>query len=98
MNAPTDATSQDVTVVNALGVHARSASRIAEIAKSAVSQVWVCKGAECADASDILDVISLQCPAGTRLTIRIEDPADKVVMEAIVALVANGFGELTENE
>jgi phosphocarrier protein len=98
MNASTDAISQDVTVVNALGLHARSASRIAAIANNAASQVWVCKGAECADASDILDVISLQCPAGTRLTIRIEDPADKVVMEAIVELVASGFGELTENE
>jgi phosphotransferase system HPr-like phosphotransfer protein len=46
----------------------------------------------------MLDLMSLQCPRGTRLTIRVEDVADAAVLDAIVELIESGFGESSEDE
>ena len=87
-----------VTVVNALGLHARSAARIAELAGRARATLWVCKGENRADASDILDVLALQCPQGTDLTLCAENDDDRGVLRDIAKLFADGFGEPSENE
>lgn len=86
-------TSRKVTIVNALGLHARSAARIAELARSAESSVSICKGDVCADATDIFDLLSLCCPEGTELTVHLADADDMAVLSAICDLIASGFGE-----
>ena len=98
MKRPVNDISKKATIVNALGLHARSAAKIAEVARGAKSPVWICKGDDCADAADILDLISLLCPTGTELIIRIEDATDAAVLAAIYDLIASGFGESTQNE
>ena len=85
-------------MVNALGLHARSAARIAALAQRARSTVWVCKGEDRADASDILDVLALQCPRDTDLILRAEHGDDHGVLKDIAKLFADGFGEPSENE
>jgi phosphocarrier protein len=91
-------TSRKVTIVNALGLHARSAARIAELARSAESSVSICKGDACADATDIFDVLSLCCPEGTELTVHVADAGDTAVLAAICDLIAGGFGESVRDE
>ena len=81
------------TIKNELGLHARSAARIAEIARNSKSHVWVMKDDEKADASSILDIWTLLCEKGTTIRIIIEDSADTDILNAIVDLVDNGFGE-----
>jgi phosphotransferase system HPr-like phosphotransfer protein len=51
------------------------------------------QGKERADASSTLEVLTLACPKGSRLEFRIEDPADRPILEALVRLVESGFGE-----
>ena len=85
--------SKDVTVVNDLGLHARSAAKIAELAKDASSKVWVQKNNERVDARSILDILTLACEKGSRLTIVIKDKSDMTTLNRIVELVNNGFGE-----
>jgi phosphotransferase system HPr (HPr) family protein len=89
---PNDLT-REVTLVNEFGLHARSAVRIARIAKGARSGVWVVRDNERADASSTLEVLTLSCPKGSRMEFRIEDPADRPILEALVRLVESGFGE-----
>jgi phosphotransferase system HPr (HPr) family protein len=91
--APPSDLSREVTVVNEFGLHARSAAKIARIALGARSGVWVVRGAERADASSTLDVLTLACPQGSRLELRIEDPADRPILDALVRLVESGFEE-----
>ena len=93
MNKTGQALSIDVTVVNDLGLHARSASKIAEIAMQATSNVWVQRNEERVDAGSILDILTLACEKGSVLTIEIEDRADMLILNRIVDLVKNGFGE-----
>ena len=82
-----------VCIKNELGLHARSAAQIAEIAMNSKGNVWVMKNEEKADASSIMDILTLVCEKGTKIRIIIEDSADSEILDAIVDLVDNGFGE-----
>jgi phosphocarrier protein HPr len=82
-----------VFIKNELGLHARSAAQIAEIAMKSQGDVWVMKNEEKANASSIMDILTLVCEKGTKIGIIIEDPGDTAILNAIVDLVDNGFGE-----
>lgn len=81
------------SIKNELGLHARSAAQIAEIARNSKGNVWLMKDEERADASSIMDILTLACEKGTKIKVIIEDPADTDILNAIVDLVDNGFGE-----
>jgi phosphocarrier protein HPr len=84
---------RQVTVVNELGLHARSAAKIATLARQAAGTVWIGRGDETADATSIIDILTLACEKGTDLTIRIEAAADAAILDGLVKLVESGFGE-----
>lgn len=85
--------SKEVTVVNDLGMHARSAAKIAELARNATSKVWVQKNEDKVDARSILDILTLAAQKGSKLTIMIDDRSDMQTLNHIVELVQDGFGE-----
>ena len=85
--------SRQVIIVNELGLHARSAARIAELAQNSKAAVWVKKGAEKADASSIVDILTLACGKGSKITLIIKDKADRQILEDIANLIESGFGE-----
>jgi phosphocarrier protein HPr len=85
--------SREVTIVNELGLHARSAAKIAGLANRSKASVWIEKGDEKADASSIVDILTLACEKGTKITIRVENEADFNILDAITELVEGGFGE-----
>ena len=84
---------REVTIVNEFGLHARSAAKIAEIANRSTASVWVQKGDQKADASSIVDILTLACEKGTKITIHIENKSDFNILESITELVKNGFEE-----
>ncbi|MCP4345729.1 MAG: HPr family phosphocarrier protein [Desulfobacterales bacterium] len=85
--------SKHVTITNELGIHARSAAQIAQIAKDAKSKVWVVKDGEKADAGSIIDILTLACAKGSNITVQIDSQSDSNILNGIVELVENGFGE-----
>ena len=85
--------SREVVIVNELGLHARSAAKIAALAQNSKEAVWVKKEAEKADASSIVDILTLACEKGSKITLIIEDKADRPILEDIVNLIETGFGE-----
>ena len=85
--------SREVVIVNELGLHARSAAKIAELAQNSKAAVWVKKDTEKADASSILDILTLACEKGSKITLIIEDKTDRPILEDIVNLIETGFGE-----
>ena len=82
-----------VAIVNELGLHARSAAQIAKLANCSKASVWIQKGDQKADASSIVDILTLACEKGTKITIRIENKSDFNILESITELVESGFGE-----
>ena len=93
MKNSTDQLSRDVTITNDLGLHARSAARIAALVHKVKSRVWLIKDGEKADASSIIDILTLACPKGSKITIKIDDKSDTEILNNIVQLIENGFGE-----
>ena len=93
MSNSESALSREVTIKNELGLHARSAAKIAEIASRSSAPVWIAKGDHKADASSIVDILTLACEKGTRITICVEDKVDLQILEDIRQLVESGFGE-----
>jgi phosphotransferase system HPr (HPr) family protein len=93
MNRSQPALSREVTIVNELGLHARSAAKIAGLANRSKASVWIQKGDEKADASSIVDILTLACEKGTKITIRIENKSDFSILQDIMELVESGFGE-----
>jgi phosphocarrier protein HPr len=79
--------------VNELGIHARSAACIANLAKNALENVWVIKEGERADAASIIDVLSLACVQGTEILLQVDDISDINILNEISELIEAGFGE-----
>jgi len=93
MGNPMKEFSRDVYVINELGLHARSAAKIAELAQTAKANVWIIKDGKEADASSIIDILSLACAKGSKITLKIDDQVDAGILKAVVDLVEKGFGE-----
>ena len=84
---------QKLIVVNDLGLHARSAAKIAEVAQNAKHKVWVAYEGEKVDAASIIDILTLGATRGSRIEIIIENADDMAILKKIVKLVEAGFGE-----
>jgi phosphocarrier protein len=85
--------SKELTVVNELGIHARAAAQIAALAQKTHSGVWIVKDGESVDAASIIDILTLACDQGSRVTLRIQNAEDIEIFNDIVSLFENGFGE-----
>jgi phosphocarrier protein HPr len=93
MNTERSDLSRSLPIVNDLGLHARAAAKLANLAQKADGGVWVSNGEETADATSIIDLLTLACLKGTQVTVHIDSPDDIDVLNRIAALVENGFGE-----
>ncbi len=93
MDSLLDNYAKEVEIINDLGLHARSAAQIAGIAQQAESKVWLIKDDEAVDAQSVIDMLSLACAKGSLITVKVESPSDLPILNDIVLLVENGFGE-----
>ncbi|OCC15252.1 Phosphotransferase system, phosphocarrier protein HPr [Dissulfuribacter thermophilus] len=85
---------QKITIKNRLGLHARPATRFAQLASTFQSQIWLERNGESVDGKSILEVLTLACPKGTTLIVRAEGPDSIDAVEALKRLVENRFGEI----
>ena len=85
--------SRDVLIINELGLHARSAAGIAKLAQNANSKVWLIRGKERVDASSVIDILSLACSKGSKITLEIDEESDIDILNEIIELIKKGFGE-----
>jgi phosphocarrier protein HPr len=93
MNNSANELSRRVTITNDLGLHARSAAKIAKLVQNVKSNVWIIKDGNKADASSIIDILSLVCPKGSIITLTIDDQSDLGILNDLVQLIESGFGE-----
>lgn len=82
-----------VTIVNELGLHARAAAKVAERAGKARQEIWILRDGRQADATSIIDILTLACSKGCKITFMVEDQADMDILDDLVDLVTRGFEE-----
>lgn len=85
--------SRQAVIINELGLHARSAAKLAKIAMGASGPVWIEKNGEQVDASSVIDILTLACSKNTKINIIIENQADMETLVLIEQLIKDGFGE-----
>ncbi|BCS97443.1 hypothetical protein DSLASN_30750 [Desulfoluna limicola] len=81
------AISRKTTVKSELGIHARPAAMIAKAAADAVGEVWLEREGERADATSIIDILTLGCSKGVEIEIGVEDASDRPVLDRIFELI-----------
>jgi phosphocarrier protein HPr len=86
-------TSQDVTVVNQLGMHARAAAKFVHLAARFEARVKVAHDHREMDGKSIMGILLLAAARGSTITISAEGADERDAVAALVALVDGGFGE-----
>ena len=82
-----------IKILNEQGLHARPASIFVKTASKFKSTVSIVYGDKVANAKSIINIMSLGLKKGEEIKIVTEGTDEKEVMEALISLVENKFGE-----
>jgi phosphocarrier protein HPr len=80
-------------ITNRLGIHARVAAKIVEMANRFQAEVFLEKDGIEVNGRSILEILTLYCPQGSRLTIRVEGVDAGDAIAAFAGLIEAKFGE-----
>ena len=84
---------QEITVNNEVGLHARPATFFIQKANEFKASVWVEKEDRRVNAKSLLGVLSLGIVGGTTIRIIADGADEKEAVESLVELVESGFAE-----
>jgi phosphocarrier protein HPr len=88
-----DFVEQEVRIANELGLHARAAVKLVQIATASTCDVLLAKGGHEVNAKSVMGVLMLVAPKGTLVTVRARGERAAEVVAAIVKLIEDKFGE-----
>ena len=83
----------EIVIPNKYGLHARPAAEFVKLANRFASEVWVRKDEVEVSGKSIMGVMMLAAEHGSAITIRAAGDDSSAALEALGALVSNGFGE-----
>ena len=81
------------TISNKLGLHARASAKLTKLAGSFPCEVWMAKGERRVNAKSIMGVMMLAAGLGSEVTLETVGERDQEALDAILALMADKFGE-----
>ena len=88
-----DAAEQTVTIVNELGLHARAATKLVQLASKYPCDVTLTKDGHEVNGKSIMGVLMLVASKGSMVTIKAKGDKDAEAVAAIAQLIADKFGE-----
>lgn len=80
-------------IVNNLGLHARAAAALVQTAQKFDSEIQITKDDVVVNGKSIMGILMLAAAKGSTIQVRTRGDDADAAMEAIGALVRNGFGE-----
>ncbi|MEN9688289.1 MAG: hypothetical protein RI998_286 [Pseudomonadota bacterium] len=83
----------NTTIVNQLGLHARASAKLTKMAGSFPCDIWISRGDRRVNAKSIMGVMMLAAGIGTEITLETEGEQEQAAMDALLALIADKFGE-----
>lgn len=86
---PPEGESRQVNLRNDMGLHARPAALVAQLAAEFDADVTV----DGANAKSVLSLLALGAVGGAALTVRASGPDAVAAVDAVASLIAEGFGE-----
>ena len=85
--------SHPLTIINKLGLHARAATRLVNLAAAFECELWISNGEKTINGKSIMGVLTLAASKGTKLTIEAEGKDENEAIEDITELIISRFGE-----
>lgn len=85
--------SVDIVISNKLGLHARAAAKLTELAGQFQSDIHVARAEQRVNAKSIMGVMMLAAGLGVEITVDAEGPDADQALAAISQLFADKFGE-----
>ena len=86
-------TTSTTTISNKLGLHARASAKLTKLAGSFPCEVWISRGERRVNGKSIMGVMMLAAGLGAEITIETVGEREQEAMDAILALIADKFGE-----
>ena len=83
----------ETEIVNKLGLHARASAKLTQVAGSFPCEVWMERGGRRINAKSIMGVMMLAAGKGAMVAIDTEGERAEEALQALLALIANRFGE-----
>jgi phosphocarrier protein HPr len=81
------------TINNKLGLHARASAKLTKLAGGFPCDVWMSRGDRRVNAKSIMGVMMLAAGIGSDVTVETDGEREQEAMEALLALIADRFGE-----
>ena len=82
-----------LAIINKLGLHARAAAKLVNVANRYASESLIIKGNNVVNAKSIMGLMMLGANKGTELEISVEGEDEIAAFQAIVDLINNRFEE-----
>jgi len=83
----------EVEITNQLGLHARASAKLTQLAGSFPCEVWMERNKRRINAKSIMGVMMLAAGKGSKVTIETSGERAEEAMQAMLALIADKFGE-----
>ena len=83
----------NATISNKLGLHARASAKLTKLAGSFPCDVFMSRGDRRINAKSIMGVMMLAAGMGTEVEIETIGEREQEAMDALLALIADKFGE-----
>jgi len=84
---------REVEIVNKLGLHARASAKLTQLAAKYQCDVVMARNNRKVNAKSIMGVMMLAAGKGAKVTLETDGPDEAEAMDALVALIADCFGE-----
>ena len=90
---PLNECARTLAIANRLGLHARAAAQLVQLAQTFQCEIFLEKNGESADAKSVLSLLTLECPIGTNVVVRAVGDDSRPAVQAVAELITNKFGE-----
>lgn len=85
--------SQNIEIINKLGLHARASTKLTQTASQFASDIWITRNGRRVNAKSIMGVMMLAAAKGSIITLEANGEDEQAAIAGLTALINDYFGE-----
>lgn len=84
---------QNITITNKLGLHARASAKLTQAAAKFQSEIWLSRNGRRVNAKSIMGVMMLAAGLGAEVVLETDGPDEADALSTVAGLFHDKFGE-----